>query len=276
MRRLIDLFFNKNRLLHFINTWLLPFFLVDWKTFKNHEIQLVEKFVERLGVDSSLEKEGVRAEIESRLRATLNKLEEREVVVGDTSAILTYEEYVDTVDKTFYDPVHDKTAVTNDNLLKQDPLLIAQQLTLIDVILFRQIPLQQLLELLGNVKSAPLVAGSKEPDSVIKRITKRWDTVVLWIVTIILQSNSPLDALKFFVCVAKHLREMRNFHTLMQVQTALEHNSVFRLQLTKVKSFFLRSLTFLIFRLKNLETGEGDGRRVQECERTFLSDSKFR
>ena len=133
--------------MNFLKTWLNPIFSNDLKLFGTEECSIYEGLLNKIAKNSPENETECKETTKAFQKIILElKNEEEEdsslFVEGDN---LTFEEYCSIADKTFFDPLHDKTSVTNDNIISQDPVLIAEQLTLIDTVLFSKIKVNDIL-----------------------------------------------------------------------------------------------------------------------------------
>ncbi len=113
-------------------------------------------------------------------------------------------------------------------ILKVEPGEIARQLTLIDFGLFSAVELQ---ELQGQQWSKPKLRH-RSPNVV--SLVTRLNRISYWIATVILAQDSDESraaTLSFFIEVAKALRNLNNFHSLMGVVAGLNTASVSRVRL---------------------------------------------
>eukprot|EP01080_Neovahlkampfia_damariscottae_P000786 gene786-9036_t len=119
-------------------------------------------------------------------------------------------------------------------IFEWDSLELARQMTLIDFSLFRSLHHQ---ECFGKKKSwdSPDRLVKLEKAKYITLMTERFNNVSRWIVTTILLAKEPNDRAKIitkFLDIAKHLRELNNFHGLNSIVGAFSSNGIFRLKKT--------------------------------------------
>ena len=120
------------------------------------------------------------------------------------------------------------------NIFDWDSLELARQMTLIDFSLFRSLHHQ---ECFGKKKSwdNPDRLVKLEKAKYITLMTERFNNVSRWIVTSILSFKEPNERSKIitkFLDIAKHLRELNNFHGLNSIVGAFSSNGIFRLKKT--------------------------------------------
>jgi RasGEF domain len=115
------------------------------------------------------------------------------------------------------------------------PSVLAEQLTLVEASLFAHL---KPLELLYKVAPPPdKRANSTESlTPTLNALAHRFNTVSYWVATEVVMAASPKQQAarwKLFARVAKRLRELNNFNTLMQVITGLGNAAVARLKRAK-------------------------------------------
>ena len=112
-------------------------------------------------------------------------------------------------------------------LYRFSPQDVAQQMMLVDGSLFLQITLHEFFQGTWTKEKDP----SQAPHIV--DLTERFNRVSYWIASEILSTPTPerrLHIISFFISVAEHCLELRNFNSAMQICSALTMNSVQRLK----------------------------------------------
>jgi len=128
-----------------------------------------------------------------------------------------------------------------DMLLMTDPLVIAQQLTLIDFGIYSRIKVTELLNQSWN--KAKLKHRSPNVVALITRSTR----LSFWLATLVLccdKRPQRVKAVEQMIDVASHLYNMNNFNTLMSIIAGLNLSAVHRLKKTFKKISSERIKTF--------------------------------
>jgi hypothetical protein len=131
-------------------------------------------------------------------------------------------------------------------ILTTDPIVIAQQMTLIDFSLYKKIEVTELLNQSWNKQK--LKHRSPNVVSLIQRSTK----VSMWIASLVLGSsnvNQRAKVIEKFIDVAQHLLAINNFNTFFGMVAGFSMSCIHRLKKTfkKVSSDRKKVFFFLFF-----------------------------
>eukprot|EP00026_Physarum_polycephalum_P002344 Phypoly_transcript_02350.p1 GENE.Phypoly_transcript_02350~~Phypoly_transcript_02350.p1 ORF type:complete len:840 (+),score=167.09 Phypoly_transcript_02350:149-2668(+) len=120
-----------------------------------------------------------------------------------------------------------------DLLLLTPPSILAEQLTLIDFDIFKDIEPRELQNQSWNKADIKM---SRSPN--VMRLINRSTQVSYWVATMILMHTKVEDRVKVWekiIDIAKALLKLNNFNTLMSIIGGLNNSCVFRLKKTKKK-----------------------------------------
>lgn len=120
-----------------------------------------------------------------------------------------------------------------DLLLLTPPTILAEQLTMIDFAIFKDIEPRELQNQSWNKAN---VKASRSPN--ILRLINRSTQVSYWVATMILMNTKVEDRVKVWekiIEIAKALLKMHNYNTLFSIIAGLNNSCVFRLKKTKKK-----------------------------------------
>eukprot|EP00117_Sycon_ciliatum_P028573 scpid25592/ scgid22933/ Ras-specific guanine nucleotide-releasing factor RalGPS2; Ral GEF with PH domain and SH3-binding motif 2; RalA exchange factor RalGPS2 len=134
------------------------------------------------------------------------------------------------------------------NLVQTSPELLAAEITLIDLPLFRDIPRAELLEGRWTSKQKTHVSPN------IVAFTQQFNQISFWVMKEILDHpmlKRRVEALSYFIRLAKKLLDLNNINSLVAIVSALQSAPIFRLKRTwadlarKEKTTYQRLQTLL-------------------------------
>eukprot|EP01133_Synstelium_polycarpum_P017183 gene17183-20472_t len=195
-------------------------------------------------IDNTLQSDGY-SELSKVLRDILNKMvEEREVKL---ELLFQMPPRIQFKEDSVLSPI--------ELFNEWSPLAIAQQLSLIDFSIFKEIEARELLNQNFNKPKMKYRAPN------IMRMINRFNQFSFWVAMLILLEGKKDKRLKVFeklLEIAKHLLKLNNFNTLMSLVAGLNMSPIHRLKKTKKKLSSSALATFT------------------ECERVFSSKKSFK